>query len=93
LPSISNRRSNRGSDKIDAVLDAVEIPDLQAATKVLWKEARLHPATATCDCPTIEALCALYDRGYRLVKVLRPKMHLPSPLMVPPGRDGEDSFY
>lgn len=61
--------SNQGSEKIDEVFDDVNLGDLSAAARIMWREARNHPDASTCECPAVEVLCALYERGYKLVKV------------------------
>jgi hypothetical protein len=60
--------SNQGSEMIDAVFEDVDITSLNTASKVMWREARNHPSTSTCECPATEVLCSLYESGYRLVK-------------------------
>lgn len=49
--------SNQGSEMIDQVLDDVSSFALAGATTRLRKEMERHPGFASCDCPTIEALC------------------------------------
>lgn len=51
------------------IAEGTGLVDLQAASAALWKEARDHPPTSTCDCPLLEALAVLYERGYRISKV------------------------
>jgi 3-deoxy-D-manno-octulosonic acid (KDO) 8-phosphate synthase len=58
--------SNQGRD-LDQLLNDVAWPDIRAATDALWIETHRHPAGASCECPTLEALAVLYERGYRLV--------------------------
>lgn len=41
--------------------------DIKAAADALWLEARHHPGDASCECPAVEAVAVLYERGYRLV--------------------------
>ena len=61
-------RSNQGSTKISQVLDDLPVDDLETATESMWNEVHKHYQGASCNCPTIEALCKLYELGYRIVK-------------------------
>jgi hypothetical protein len=65
--------SNQGSETIDQVFEDIMAADgslgvLAEAGRIAMREARNHPAESTCECAAIEALCVLYERGYRLVK-------------------------
>lgn len=60
--------SNQGRP-IGQLLEDVSFGDLENAAQAMWLEATRHPATATCECPVIEALGVLYEQGYRLVKL------------------------
>ena len=62
--------SNLGSPEISHVLDDVSGNDLSAASQKLWQAVRTHPQGAFCECPGIELLCSLYERGYRLTKAV-----------------------
>lgn len=57
--------SNQGRDLAD-LLNDVALEDIRAAASALWIESRRHPVDAACECPAIEALAVLYERGYRL---------------------------
>lgn len=83
-------RSNQGSTQIDAVLDDVDIPDLDIAAAVMWNEIHNHPHGASCGCPAIEVLCTLYEKGYRLVKKDEEKAAYPPHFHL--FLDGNESF-
>lgn len=57
--------SSLGRD-IHDVLEDIAWIDLQAATSAMRESNGDHPFNANCDCPLIEALAVLYERGYRL---------------------------
>lgn len=59
--------SNHGRE-IGTMLDDLTWADLAAANEALRLSVSTHPADATCECPAMEALAVLYERGYRLVK-------------------------
>ena len=61
-------RSNQGSTMISQVLSDVSLADLETASESLWNEVHKHHHGASCDCPAIEALCKLYELGYRIAK-------------------------
>ena len=60
--------SNQGSEMIDQVLAEVPSYVQSEMARILWREVRAHPGNSACTCISIEALCYLYDQGYRLVK-------------------------
>lgn len=60
--------SNQGSNMIDTLFDDCSPRDIDKASKVMWREFHNHGAGASCSCPAIELLCALYEQGYYLVK-------------------------
>jgi hypothetical protein len=60
--------SNQGSVMIDSLFDDCKPADIDKAAKVMWREFHNHPVGASCFCPAVEVLCALYEQGYRLVK-------------------------
>lgn len=60
--------SNQGSHAIDEVFDDCDPEDIEHAAKAMWSEFHNHPPGASCFCPAVEVLCALYEQGYRLVK-------------------------
>lgn len=60
--------SNQGSDQLERVLDDVDAGSLMLANEILHIEAERHPPNASCDCALLEALCKLYEQGYRLTK-------------------------
>lgn len=60
--------SNQGSEMIDQLFTDCDTRDITTASVVMWQEVHNHPVGASCFCPAVEALCALYEHGYRLVK-------------------------
>lgn len=67
MSDVREYRTNQGR-LFSTILEDAKTPDLQAAADAMWLEARRHPATSACECPVIEALAVLYERGFRLVK-------------------------
>lgn len=60
--------SNQGRQILELLTD-ISCPDLAEATKAMWLEIGRHPSVASCECPMIEGLALLYERGYKLVPV------------------------
>jgi len=60
--------SNQGSLMIDDVFEDCNPSDIEQASRVMWREFHNHPSGASCFCPAVEVLCALYEQGYRLTK-------------------------
>lgn len=60
--------SNQGSEMINQVFDDVCPSHIESAARVLWREVHAHPGEASCFCPAVEVLCALYEMGYRMTK-------------------------
>jgi len=52
----------------DVDLNGIDIDDLQSAAGAIWLETRRHGATASCECPVIEAIAVLQERGYAITK-------------------------
>ena len=60
------------SNELSQVMADLPHQDLKAATSALRQSILRHPLDSTCDCPTMEALAVLYERGYRLTKGTQP---------------------
>lgn len=64
-------KSNQGQE-LDQLLADVSQASLQVAADAIWRELKHHPDDATCQCPALEGLAALYELGYRLTLEPRP---------------------
>lgn len=65
--------SNQGRD-LGKLLQDVEVADVKAAAAALWREVGNHPGHASCECPALEVLAVLYERGYQLVHPSQPSV-------------------
>lgn len=55
-------------DPLDLIVDDTTFADRRVAGTAVWASCRRHPAEASCECPLLDGLVVLYQRGYRLTR-------------------------